>query len=142
LAVAVPRDRNGTFEPHIIPKYQKRVPLFNDQVISMYAFGMTTRNIQEHIKNIYNVDVSPELISRITDAVIDEVKEWQNQALESSYAIVYLDALRVKTRQEGKSCVKSVYVALGVNFEGQKEVLGLWISENEGAKCRNCVSDG
>jgi transposase-like protein len=76
LTVAVPRDRNGTFEPAILPKYQKRVPLFNDQVISMYAFGMTTRNIQEHIKKIYNVDVSPELISRITDAVMDEVKEW------------------------------------------------------------------
>jgi transposase-like protein len=134
LTVSVPRDRRGTFEPAIVPKHQKRVPLFNDQVISMYAFGMTTRNIQEHIKKIYNVDISPELISRITDAVMEDVKEWQNRTLESSYAIVYLDALRVKTRQDGKSCTKSVYAALGVNFEGQKEVLGLWIAENEGAK--------
>jgi transposase-like protein len=134
LTVSVPRDRNGTFEPQIVPKYQKRVPLFNDQVISVYAFGMTIRNIQEHIKQIYHVDISPELISRITDAVMEDVKEWQNRTLESSYAIVYLDALRVKSRQDGKSCTKSVYAALGVKFEGQKEVLGLWIAENEGAK--------
>jgi transposase-like protein len=134
LTVAVPGDRNGTFEPQIIPKYQKRVPLFNDQVISMYAFGMITRNIQEHIKKICDIDISPESISRITDAMMEEVREWQSRPLESSYVILYLDALRVKTKQDGKSCVKSVYVALGVNFEGQKEVLGLWISENEGAK--------
>jgi transposase-like protein len=134
MTVPIPRDRNGTFEPAILPKYRKRVPLFNDQVISMYSFGMTDRDIRSHIKKIYNVDVSPELISNITDAVMEDVKEWQNRPLESSYAIVYLDALRVKSRQEGKSCVKSVYAALGVNFEGKKEVLGLWISENEGAK--------
>ncbi|MDR1306316.1 MAG: IS256 family transposase [Treponema sp.] len=134
MTVPIPRDRNGTFEPQILPKYQKRVPLFNDQVISMYSFGMTDRDIRSHIKKIYNADVSPELISNITDAVLEEVKEWQNRPLESSYAIVYLDALRVKSRQEGKSRVKSVYAALGVNFEGKKEVLGQRISENEGAK--------
>jgi transposase-like protein len=102
MTVPIPRDRNGTFEPQILPKYQKRVPLFNDQVISMYSFGMTDRDIWNHIRKIYNVDVSPELISNITNAVLEEVKEWQNRPLESSYAIVYLDALRVKSRQDGK----------------------------------------
>jgi transposase-like protein len=132
--IDVPRDRNGTFEPVIVPKHEKRAPLFNDQIISMYSFGMSDRDIRAHLEKIYNVDVSPDLISRVTDAVIDEVREWQNRPLEKSYAIVYLDALRVKVREDGKSCMKSVYVALGVNFAGKKEVLGLWIAENEGAK--------
>jgi transposase-like protein len=132
--IEVPRDRNGTFEPVIVPKRQKRLPLFNDQIISLYARGMTDRKIQEHLEEIYNVEVSPDLISRVTNAVLEEVREWQNRPLEKSYAIVYLDALRVRGREDGKSCMKSVYVALGVNFEGQKEVFGLWIAENEGAK--------
>ena len=132
--IHVPRDRKGTFEPRIIPKYEKRVSLFNDQIISMYSFGMTVRDSKAHLEKIYNVEVSPELISRVTEAVMEEVKEWQSRPLEQSYAIVYLDALRVKSKQDGKSCTKSVYVALGVNFEGKKEVLGLWIAENEGAK--------
>ena len=132
--IEVPRDRNGTFEPVIVPKHQKRLPLFNDQIISLYARGMTDRKIQEHLEEIYNVEVSPDLISRVTNAVLEEVREWQNRPLEKSYAIVYLDALRVRGREDGKSCMKSVYVALGVNFEGQKEVFGLWIAENEGAK--------
>ena len=131
--IVVPRDRNGTFEPIIVPKHEKRVPLFNDQIISMYAFGMTDRDIKAHLETIYNVEVSPDLISRVTNAVMEEVREWQSRPLEKSYPIVYLDALRVKSRQDGKSCTKSVYVALGVNFEGHKEVLGLWIAENEGA---------
>lgn len=132
--IQVPRDRNGTFEPQIVPKYRKRVPLFNDQIISMYSFGMTDRDIKAHLEKIYNVEVSPDLISRVTEGVMDEVREWQNRPLEKSYAIIYLDAIRVKARQEGKSCTKSVYIALGVNFEGKKEVLGLWVVENEGAK--------
>jgi len=132
--IDVPRDRNGTFEPVIVPKHEKRVPLFNDQIISMYSFGMSDKQIREHLEKVYNINVSPDLISRVTDEVMDEVREWQNRPLEKSYAIVYLDALRVKSRQDGKSLNKSVYVALGVNFEGQKEVLGLWIAENEGAK--------
>ena len=132
--IEVPRDRNGTFEPLIVRKHEKRLPVFNDQIISMYAFGMTDRDIQAHLEDIYQVAVSPDLISRVTNAVLEDVRDWQKRPLEKSYAIVYLDALRVKSRQEGKSCAKSVYVALGVNFEGQKEVLGLWISENEGAK--------
>jgi len=133
-AIEVPRDRNGTFEPIIVPKRQKRLPLFNDQIISMYARGMSDRKIKDHLEEIYNVEVSPDLVSRVTNAVLEEVHEWQDRPLEKSYAIVYLDALRVKGREDGKSCMKSVYVALGVNFEGQKEVLGLWIAENEGAK--------
>ena len=132
--IEIPRDRNGTFEPIIIPKHQKRVSLFNDQIISMYSFGMTDKQIRDHLEKVYNIEVSPDLISRVTNEVMDEVREWQNRTLDKSYAIVYLDALRVKSRQDGKSLNKSVYVALGVNFEGHKEVLGLWITENEGAK--------
>ena len=132
--IEVPRDRNGTFEPVIVPKHEKRVPLFNDQIISMYSFGMSDRDIKKHIEKIYNVEVSPDLISRVTNAVLEDVREWQNRPLEKSYAIVYLDAIRVKGREDGKSCLKSVYTALAVNFEGKKEVLGLWIAESEGAK--------
>src|SRR5215469_2170710 len=132
--IEVPRDRNSTFEPVIIPKHEKRVPLFNDQIISMYSFGMTDRDIKAHLEKIYNVEVSPDLISRVTNAVIDEVREWQNRPFENSYAIVYFDALRIRGKEDGKSCMKSVYTALAVNFEGQKEVLGLWIAVNEGAK--------
>ena len=101
--IDVPRDRNGTFEPVIVPKHEKRVPLFNDQIISMYSFGMSDRDIKAHLEKIYNVEVSPDLISRVTNAVIDEVREWQNRPLEKSYAIVYLDALRVKGKTDGKS---------------------------------------
>jgi transposase-like protein len=100
----------------------------------MYGRGMSDREIQGHLEEIYNIEVSPDLISRVTNAVLEEVREWQNRPLEKSYAIVYLDALRIRGREDGKSCMKSVYLALGVNFEGQKEVLGLWIAENEGAK--------
>jgi putative transposase len=132
--IEVPRDRNSTFEPVIVPKHEKRVPLFNDQIISMYSFGMSDRDIKAHLEKIYNVDVSPDLISRVTNAVLDEVREWQNRPLEKSYPILYLDALRIRGKEDGKSCMKSVYIALAVNFEGKKEVLGLWIAENEGAK--------
>ena len=132
--IEIPRDRNGTFDPIIVPKHQKRVSLFNDQIISMYSFGMSDKQIKEHLEKVYSIEVSPDLISRVTHEVLDEVREWQNRPLEKSYAIVYLDALRVKSRQDGKSLNKSVYVALGVNFEGKKEVLGLWIAESEGAK--------
>jgi transposase-like protein len=132
--IEIPRDRNGTFEPIIVPKHQKRLPLFNDQIISMYARGMSDREIQGHLEEIYNIEVSPDLISRVTHAVLEEVREWQNRPLEKTYPILYLDALRVRGREDGKSCLKSVYIALGVNFDGQKEVLGLWIAETEGAK--------
>src|SRR5215475_9791692 len=123
--IEVPRDRNGSFEPVIVPKHEKRAPLFNDQIISMYSRGMSDREIKGHLEQIYDVEVSPDLISRVTNAVLEEVREWQNRPLEKSYAILYLDALRVKGREDGKSCMKSVYVALGVNFEGKKEVCEL-----------------
>jgi transposase-like protein len=132
--IEIPRDRNGTFEPVIVPKHEKRVPLYNDQIISMYSFGMSDRDIKAHLEKIYNVEVSPDLISRVTNAVLEEVREWQNRPLEKSYAIVYLDAIRVKGKEDGKSCNKCVYMALAVTFEGQKEVLGLWIAQTEGAK--------
>ena len=133
-AINVPRDRNGSFEPIIVPKNEKRSPLLNDQIISMYSFGMTTRDIKSHLDKIYNIDVSPDLISRVTDGVLEEVREWQTRQLDKSYAIVYFDGIVVKSKEDGKSCNKCVYVALGVNFDGKKEVLGLWISLNEGAK--------
>jgi transposase-like protein len=132
--IKVPRDRNGTFEPLIIPKYQKLVDLYNDQIILMYSFGMSDRNIKTHLEKIYRVKVSPDLVSRVTNAVLEEVREWQNRRLEASYTIVYLDALKVKDRTEEGSITKNVYSALGVNFEGKKEVLGLWIAESEDTK--------
>jgi len=132
--IDVPRDRNGSFEPIIVPKHQKRLPIFNEQIISMYARGMTNRDIKAHLEEIYNVEVSSDLISRVTESVMEEVRDWQNRQLEKSYAILYLDGIRVKSKEEGKSCQKTVYVALGVNFEGKKEVLGLWIASSEGAK--------
>jgi transposase-like protein len=132
--VQVPRDRNGTFEPVIVPKHEKRVPLFNGQIISMYSRGMSGRQNKEHLDHVYGIDVPRDLVSRVTDAVIEDVREWRERPLDKAYAILYLDALRVKRRQDGKSLIKSVYVALGVNFEGKKDVLGLWTAESEGAK--------
>ena len=130
----VPRDRNSEFEPEIVPKYAKRLPLFNDQIISLYSRGMTTRDIQAHLNEIYGVDVSPELISKVTDAVHEDVRSWRNRTLDSIYPIVYLDALRIKSRQSGKNENKALYLALGINMEGRKEVLGFYLSENEGSK--------
>ena len=130
----IPRDRNSEFEPEIVPKYSKRLPLFNDQIISLYSRGMTTRDIQAHLNEIYGVDVSPELISKVTDAVLEDVKSWRIRTLDSIYPIVYLDALCIKSRQNGKNENKALYLALGINMEGRKEVLGFYLSENEGAK--------
>lgn len=130
----VPRDRNSEFEPEIVPKYAKRLPLFNDQIISLYSRGMTTRDIQAHLNEIYGVNVSPELISRVTDAVHEDVRSWRTRPLDSIYPIVYLDALCIKSRQSGKNENKALYIALGINMEGRKEVLGFYLSENEGAK--------
>lgn len=134
IEVQVPRDRNSTFEPVIIPKHEKRTPLFNDQIISMYSFGMSTRDIQRHLQQVYGVEVSPETISNITESVMADVREWQNRPLEKSYPILFLDALRVNSRQDGKNINKALYVALAINWEGRKEVLGLWLAETEGAK--------
>lgn len=134
IEVQVPRDRNSTFEPVIIPKHEKRTPLFNDQIISMYSFGMSTRDIQRHLQQVYGVTVSPETISNITESVMTDVREWQNRPLEKSYPILFLDALRVNSRQDGKNINKALYVALAINWEGRKEVLGLWLADTEGAK--------
>lgn len=134
VPIDIPRDRNGEFEPQIIPKHKRRFDGFDDKIISMYALGMTTRDIQDHLKDIYGAQVSPELISNVTEKIMDDVKEWRNRPLESIYPIVYFDALVVKGRTDGRVVKKAVYVALGVSMEGQKEVLGLWIAETEVAK--------
>jgi len=132
--VEIPRDRNGTFEPQIIPKGQTRFDGFDDKIISMYSRGMTTRDIQMHLQDMYNVEVSPTLISNITNEVIHEVKIWQNRPLEAIYPIVYLDALRVKSRTDGQIKNQAVYLAIGITMDGLKEVLGMWIAKTEGAK--------
>ena len=134
LELEVPRDREGTFEPKLVPKRQRRLAGFDDKVIALYARGMTVRDIQGHLEELYEVEVSPDLISSVTDAVLDEVSAWQKRSLVPVWPIVYLDALVLKIRDHGATLNKSVYIALGVNLEGKKEVLGLWVAQNEGAK--------
>jgi putative transposase len=134
VELEVPRDRNGEFEPQLVKKGQRRLPGFDEKVIALYARGMTTREIQSHLHELYGVEVSPTLISNVTDAVLEDVKAWQNRALESVYPIVYLDAIHLKLRTEGHIQNQAVYLALGVNLEGHKELLGLWVGEAEGAK--------
>jgi len=134
LEVTTPRDRNSTFEPVILPKGETRFAGFDDKIISMYARGMTTRDIQGHLHEIYGIDVSPALISQVTDAISEEVLLWQNRPLDEVYPIVYLDAVRIKVRHDSRVINKAVYLAIGVNMDGIKEVLGMWTSENEGAK--------
>jgi putative transposase len=134
ISIEVPRDRNAEYEPQIIKKHQKRFEGFDDKIISMYSFGMSTRDIQAHLKEIYGVDVSPDLISQVTNEIMDDVKDWQSRALDNLYPIVFFDAIVIKGRSDGKVSNRSVYTAIGVNLEGQKEVLGLWIAETEGAK--------
>jgi putative transposase len=134
VEIAVPRDRESSFEPKIVAKHQTRWTGFDDKVLSMYARGMTTREIQAHLQEIYAVEVSPALISQVTEEVMEEVKAWQSRPLDAVYPIVYLDALFVKMRHEGRVENRAVYVAIGVTLEGRKEVLGLWTSANEGAK--------
>jgi len=134
IEIAVPRDRAGSFEPQLITKGQRRFDGFDDKILSLYARGMTVREIQGHLAELYGTEVSPDLISRVTDAVLDEVREWQNRPLDSVYPVVFLDALRVKIRDDGLVKNKAVYVALGLNPDGEKDVLGLWIEQSEGAK--------
>jgi putative transposase len=134
LEVETPRDRKGEFEPQIIKKNQTRWTGFDDKILSMYARGMTTREIQGHLEEMYQVEVSPSLISEVTEAVMEQARAWQNRPLEPFYGVVFLDALYVKMRHEGRVENRAVYVALGINLEGRKEVLGLWTSANEGAK--------
>lgn len=134
LVLSIPRDRHGRFDPALIPKYQRRFPGFDQKIIALYARGMSTRDIQAHVGEIYGVGISPDLVSVITDSVIDEVRSWQSRPLESTYAIVFFDALRVKIRDEGLVRNKAVYLAIGVRCSGHKEVLGLWIEQTEGAQ--------
>jgi putative transposase len=132
--IAVPRDRNGEFEPLIIPKGQTRFNGFDDKILSLYARGMTTRDIQEQLKDLYGVEVSHTLISNVTEAVEAERKVWQNRSLDEVYPIIFLDALVVKVRHEGRVSNKAVHLALGVNLEGKKELLGIWMTQNESSK--------
>lgn len=133
LDLETPRDRNGSFEPKIVPKGQTRFTGFDDKIISMYYRGMTTREIEGHLEEMYGVDVSPGLISTVTEAVMEEVKSWQSRPLDEVYPILYMDALRVKIRDGGHVMNKAIYVAIGVTIEGKKYVLGLWVAQNEGA---------
>ncbi len=134
VVLDIPRDRHGRFDPVLIGKYQRRFPGFDDKIIALYARGMSTRDIQAHIEELYGIEISPELVSAVTDAVLEEVTAWQNRPLEATYALVYFDALRVKIRDEGLVRNKAVYLAIGITCAGEKEILGLWIEQTEGAK--------
>jgi putative transposase len=134
VELAPPRDRNGTFEPQLIPKRQTYFQGFDDRILAMYARGMSVRDIQSCLLEMYQVDVSEGLISQATEGIMEEVKAWQNRPLDSVYPIIFLDCIVVKSREEGKVCNRSVYLALGVTMEGQKELLGIWIAPTEGAK--------
>ena len=134
LELNIPRDRDGSFEPQLVAKHQRRLPGFDDKVISLYARGLPVREIQDHLSELYGLEVSPDLISTITGEVMDEVIEWQNRPLEPMYPLVFFDALRVKIRDEGSVKNKAVYLALGVRADGTKEILGIWIEQTEGAK--------
>ena len=133
LPIEIPRDRHGTFEPQLIPKHQTRWAGFDDKILSLYARGMTVREIQAHLEEMYGTEVSPSLISTVTDAVSEEVKVWQSRPLDALYPIVYLDCIHVKVR-EGAVRVKAVYLAIGITMAGEKEVLGMWLAQTEGAK--------
>ena len=132
--IEVPRDRDASFDPKLVKKRQRRLEGFDDKVLSLYARGMSTREIQGHLKELYGTEVSPALISNVTDSVLKDVQAWQARALDSIYPIVYLDALHLKMRLDGLVQTRAVYLALGVNLEGHKELLGLWIGEKEGSK--------
>lgn len=134
LAIEIPRDRNGEFESVLIPKGQTRLPVFNDKIIALYSRGMSTRDIGAMLLELYGVEVSATLISRVTEQVLEEVQQWQARPLDGLYPIVYLDCIVVKIRQDKRVINKAIYLALGINLDGQKELLGLWLSENEGAK--------
>jgi transposase-like protein len=134
VRVEIPRDRAGTFEPQLIPKHERRFAGFDDKIVSMYARGMTVREIQGHLAEMYAVEVSPEFISKVTDAVLAEVAAWQGRPLEPMYPVVFFDALRVKVREDGVVRNKAIYLALGVLPDGTRDILGLWIENTEGAK--------
>jgi len=134
VTLDIPRDRSGTFDPKLIARYQRRFPDFDEKIISMYARGMSVREIRGHLEELYGIDVSADLISTITDAVLEAVAEWQNRPLDACYPLVFFDAIRVKIRDEGFVRNKAVYIALGILPDGTKEILGIWIEQTEGAK--------
>lgn len=134
VRIEVPRDREGTFEPQLVPKHVRRLEGFDEKVLSLYARGLSMRDIQSHLRELYGTEVSPELISRVTDSVLEELKEWQSRPLLTLYPIVYLDALFVNVREGGQVSKRAIYVALGVAPSGHRDVLGLWMQETEGAK--------
>jgi putative transposase len=134
LDLDIPRDRQASFDPQLIAKYQRRFPGFDDKIVSMYARGMSAREIVSHLRELYGFDVSPDLVSAVTDAVLDEIATWQARPLEPVYPLVFFDALRIKVRDEGTVRNKAVHIALGVRADGAKEILGLWLEQSEGAK--------
>ena len=134
MPIDIPRDRHGSFEPQIITKHQTRWAGFDDKILSLYARGMTVRAIQRHLQEMYGPEVSPTLISSVTDAVMDNAKVWQARPLDALYPIVYLDCIHVKTRDTGAVRAKAVYLTLGINIAGEKELLGLWSAQTDGAK--------
>ena len=134
VPIAVPRDRHGTFEPELIRKHQTRIPGLDDKILGMYARGLSTRDIQSHLEELYSTEVSPTLISAVTDAVHDELNAWQNRPLDAMYTVIWLDALVIKVRDHGVVQNKAAHIAIGLTLEGRKEVLGIWLESNEGAK--------
>lgn len=138
VKVAIPRDREGSFDPLLVKKYQTSLTGFNEKILWLYTHGLSTRDIQAQLQEWYGIEVSPQLISNVTDAVMDEVRHWQHRPLESLYPIMYMDCLVVKVKENQRLINKAVYLALGVTLEGQKELLGMWISEHEGAKFWYC----
>jgi putative transposase len=134
VPIDVPRDRVGTFEPVLVPKHSRRIRGLDDKILALYARGLSVRDIQAHLQELYGTEVSPELISRVTDAVREEIAAWQARPLESTYAVVWLDALMVKVRTEGVVQTKAAYVAIGLRLDGSKDLLGLWLEASEGAK--------
>lgn len=134
VLLETPRDRNGTFEPEIVKKGQTRLTRMDEQILCLYAKGLSTREIVEAFQEMYGAEVSAGLVSQVTNAVLEQVREWQHRPLDEVYPIVYLDCLVLKIRQDKRVIKKAIYLALGINLEGQKELLGMWISENEGAR--------
>lgn len=131
--IAVPRDRNGTFEPKVVRKYQNTANEIEDKIIAMYAKGLSTRDIEDHVKDIYGVEVSPSLVSRITDRVVPDIEEWQSRPLETMYPVIFLDAIHFRVRQDGRVVSKAAYTVMGINLYGRKEILGIWIGAAESA---------
>jgi putative transposase len=142
VQIDVPRDRSSEFEPQLVKQNQTRFDGLDEKIISLYSRGMTQREIQGHLEEIYGVEVSPSLISTVTDAVLDEVRAWQSRPLDAIYPILYLDALQVKVKSQGRVSNKAIYLAFGVNLQGLKEVLGMWAADTEGARVLDADRDG